>query len=233
MPEVGERVRDFRYLRTVKHDIKRHILPSDSRIFNWPPREISSLFGLAQHYGIPTRLLDWTWRPRVAAYFAAVKAAIGTASSDDLAIWALRTDFITDTFVLLFESSDPPIDPEHNPRLSLVTAPQSTNPNLRAQAGLFVTDSNVLNSMPLNDLIIQKAEDNLNADSGWFSTISRKYPALGNWVPVLHKLVLPHSEAKKLIRLLAYEGTSAATIFPGYDGVVQSMVERDSWDTYP
>lgn len=36
----------------------------------WPPRELWPVLGLAQHYGVITRLLDWTRNPYVAAYAA-------------------------------------------------------------------------------------------------------------------------------------------------------------------
>jgi FRG domain-containing protein len=37
----------------------------------WPPKELFDLLAIAQHHRVPTRLLDWTRRSHVAAYFAA------------------------------------------------------------------------------------------------------------------------------------------------------------------
>src|SRR5215472_13336883 len=41
----------------------------------FPPLAHRWIYALAQHYLVPTRLLDWTSRPLVAAYFAAQEAA--------------------------------------------------------------------------------------------------------------------------------------------------------------
>lgn len=58
----------------------------------WPNPEILDLMAMAQHHGVPTRLLDWTTRAYTAAYFGA-SSAVGRfdlwKEGDRLAIWAL------------------------------------------------------------------------------------------------------------------------------------------------
>ena len=48
----------------------------------------------------------------------------------------------------------------------------------------------------------------------------------------LRKFTLPASEARSLMRLLAAEDVSAATVFPGYAGVVEALRERKWWHGY-
>jgi hypothetical protein len=91
-------------------------------ISEWPPTEMHPLMALAQHYRLPTRLLDWSTRAYVAAYFAISDAL--TKKVDDgaqrLAVWVLDIEKRS-----LFHE------------LSVVTVPGGNNANLAAQSGRF------------------------------------------------------------------------------------------------
>jgi hypothetical protein len=50
-------------------------------------------------------------------------------------------------------------------------------------------------------------------------------------VAILTQLCLPVEEAPRLLRLLAFEGVDAASVFPGFDGVVSAILEQKYWES--
>jgi hypothetical protein len=172
------------------------------QLAEWPPPQLWSLIALAQHHRVPTRFLDWTRSPWVAAYFAAADAILCASrklQDSKIVVWAFDTSMADED------------------GLKLITTPYGNNKNMAAQRGvhLLYRSTDKVSAQPV-----------VRRDS-FDKTLQWAHSKVSKVMTILFKFILPASEARSLMQLLRRHDVSGATLFPGFDGVARAMREHD------
>jgi FRG domain len=154
--------------------------------------DYSTVLGLGRHHGVPTPLIDWTASPYIAAFFAfsdAIENRSSRSADSKVRIYSLSTEFVSQLA--------PPsiVVPWPRPYVAALTVGPLHNPRLNAQQGRFLV-TNV-------------------GDVEAFIALAEA--RAGN--QHLFAADVPASAAPEALRDLDFMGLTAATMFPGLDGI--------------
>jgi hypothetical protein len=164
------------------------------------PQQYGAFVSLAQHHGFPTPLLDWTYSPFVAAYFAYKGLRNSVARAEPPSRMVRIFMFDRKEWVRSFPQIPKlaPLPPHFTIMEPLATA----NPRMIPQQAL-VSLTNI---------------DDIESYIAWAEHTSGKR--------FLHVLDLPVNERPQVMSELALMGVAAGSLLPGLDGTCEELKER-------
>ena len=172
---------------------------------------------MMQHYGAPTRLLDWTRSPYVVLYFA-----LREDSSGDSALWAIDLNWLRERSdeLLRIHYSDYPTDPDFDALLDYINGAIRSDQN-RYPIVVPVTPRQLNQRMT-----VQQGELLYNLH-GW---IAFSKTLLGMLLhptqverQVVGRVIVRRGQRIKLLEELRRMNIHEASLFPGLDGFARSL----------
>ena len=210
-------------------DIRKLLDHDDDKLedkyrFYWPNPNYFELISLAQHYGLPTRALDWSYDYKVALYFAVKnilnKDYLCNKKPKNAVLWAFNYKYLDIDYLLS----------ENNPFAIKHYRPEyNSNPNLNAQKGLFtfvMNDLRHISKEPFDEFVseILSKADELDVING------KKAVEFPEGEKAFYKFIIPEDAKPKILNELYLEGYSEEYLFPGYSGVTKSIENRVKLD---
>ncbi len=164
---------------------------------------------LAQHYGLPTRLLDWTRNAAIALYFACVGDPV--AINDGAVVVLNPKDLNREA-----KGENRIFDAHSDAKMIVEYFPQSGN-----------TPSS-LKTIAINPVW---NSERIMLQQGVFTLHSPKEPTLtSSHVPSLVCLRIPHMQKQQLLQELEHVGINEMSIFPEPEHMCRYLVWREKLD---
>jgi len=192
-------LREERAIRVFRR--KAHVYLQDAAVLDDDLRCLA----LMQHHGAPTRLVDFTKSPFVAAFFALwhLRADGAVFALNTPALWKAAPRFDPglnrDTIDMRRPGNYQKYFADNSQGLVWFGEPNQMDARLVAQSGILVVPGML--DVPLEQLLA-------NYDSS---------------EPLLRKFILPAHVREEALRALYRMNITAATLFPGLDGLARSI----------
>jgi hypothetical protein len=179
----------------------RHLSARTRHVFDISvPDQFGAFLNLVQHHGYPTPLLDWTYSPFVASFFAYRKI------TNEMAAKADPNDRVR---VFVFDQEQWRVDWQ---QILLLLFPA---PNLSVGEFLAIENERMI---PQQGASTVTSVDDIESYIKSKETATKKY---------LSAIDLPVRDRKDVVRELRYMGITAGSLFPGLDGACEELKQRN------
>lgn len=186
----------------------------------WPTEDYFEIIALAQHYGIPTCALDWSYDYKNSLYFAVIN--ILKENNNDCVLWAFNYK--------KFEK----FNKNHEIPIYCYRPQYVTNENLSAQKGLLMIWQNKIRSdidfRSLETKLIEKMDKYKEKNEKNEEIYNNNNITFSSNEKLFYKFIIPGKLKLKILNELYKENISEEFLFPGYAGVIESIKNKVKLD---